>query len=180
VRVIGGLSRGRRLSARLPGGVRPTSDRVREAIFSILGSLGGVEGLDVVDLFCGSGAMGVEALSRGAASVTFVDTDPAALVAVAANLEAVGLAGRSATVVRGTLPGWLTGQRRFDLALCDPPYAFSEWEALLAALPADLAVLESASPVEVPGSWLITKSRRYGGTLVTVARPSPAPAAAGS
>ena len=76
MRVIGGRSRGRRLSARLPPTVRPTSDRVRESIFDILGSRGGVEGLRVVDLFCGSGALGVEALSRGAASVTFVDSDP--------------------------------------------------------------------------------------------------------
>ena len=75
MRVIGGRSRGRRLSARLPPTVRPTSDRVRESIFDILGSRGGVEGLRVVDLFCGSGALGVEALSRGAASVTFVDSD---------------------------------------------------------------------------------------------------------
>ena len=67
MRVIGGRSRGRRLPARLPAAVRPTSDRVREAIFDILGSMGGVDGAQVVDLFCGSGALGVEALSRGAA-----------------------------------------------------------------------------------------------------------------
>ncbi len=73
MRVIGGQSRGRRLSAPVPQGVRPTSDRVREAVFDMLGSMGGVEGLVVADLFCGSGAMGIEALSRGAAAVTFVD-----------------------------------------------------------------------------------------------------------
>ena len=67
MRVIGGRSRGRRLAAKLPRSVRPTSDRVRESIFDILGSQGGVEGLHVVDLFCGSGALGLEALSRGAA-----------------------------------------------------------------------------------------------------------------
>ena len=65
MRVIGGRSRGRRLAAKLPRSVRPTSDRVRESIFDILGSQGGVEGLHVVDLFCGSGALGLEALSRG-------------------------------------------------------------------------------------------------------------------
>ncbi len=100
VRVIGGRSRGRRLSGRLPAGVRPTSDRVREAIFDVLGSMGGVNDLGVVDLFCGSGAMGVEALSRGAASATFVDHDPGALEAVRTNLAAVGLEGESATVLR--------------------------------------------------------------------------------
>ena len=73
MRVIGGTSRGRRLAAPTPADVRPTSDRVRESIFDILGSMGGVDGLVVADLFCGSGALGIEALSRGAASVTFVD-----------------------------------------------------------------------------------------------------------
>src|ERR1700729_2133336 len=99
MRVIGGRSRGRRLSARLPATVRPTSDRVRESIFDILGSRGGVVGLRVVDLFCGSGALGVEALSRGAASVTFVDSDPSALDAVRQNLGAVGLGEETVTLV---------------------------------------------------------------------------------
>jgi 16S rRNA (guanine966-N2)-methyltransferase len=158
---------------------------VRESIFDILGSMGGVEGLAVCDLFCGSGALGAEALSRGAASVTFVDHDPAALEAVRANLAAAGLAdlpGQSATVVRAELPGWVSRAGRFDLALCDPPYAFGDWETLLGALSADVAVLESSAPVEVPGPWVVTRSRRYGGTLVTVARatqkesPAAAPA----
>ncbi len=107
MRVIGGRSRGRRLAAKLPPSVRPTSDRVREAIFDILGTQGGVEGLAVVDLFCGSGALGVEALSRGAASATFVDLDPGALAAVRLNLEAVGLGDEPVTLVRAALPGWL-------------------------------------------------------------------------
>src|SRR5580700_2211291 len=98
MRVIGGRSRGRRLAAKLPKSVRPTSDRVREAIFDILGSQGGVDDLRVVDLFCGSGALGVEALSRGAASATFVDLDPHALTAVEQNLTAVGLADANATL----------------------------------------------------------------------------------
>ena len=71
--------------------VRPTSDRVREAIFDILFSLGGVDGMMVADLFAGSGALGIEALSRGAASVTFVDQSPEALAAVRGNLASVGL-----------------------------------------------------------------------------------------
>lgn len=191
MRVIGGSGRGRRLPARLPPGVRPTSDRVREAIFDVLGSMGGVEGLAVADLYCGSGAMGVEALSRGAASVVFVDRDPEALEAVRANLAATGLAdlpgrrvgthdrerrgrsGPSVSVVRAELPGWLHGAHHFDLALCDPPYEFSEWGTLMAALRADVAVLESSLPFDVPAGWAVTRSRRYGGTLVTVARTNP-------
>jgi 16S rRNA (guanine966-N2)-methyltransferase len=174
MRVIGGRSRGRRLVAKLPKTVRPTTDRVRESIFDILGSLGGVEGLHVVDLYCGSGALGLEALSRGAASATFVDLDPAALAAVRQNLTAVGLADEPATLVRASLPGWLAtvADRSFDLALCDPPYDFEGWAELLAALPATVAVLESATPVHATDHWVVTKERRYGGTLVTVAQRS--------
>ena len=178
--MIGGSSRGRRLKAPLPPGVRPTSDRVREAIFDILGSMGGVEGLVVADLFCGSGALGAEALSRGAASVTFVDHDPAALEAVRANLAAVGLAEGGAQVVRAGLPGWAGRAAPVDLALCDPPYAYGEWAALLDSLAADVAVLESAEPIAVPPRWVVTRSRRYGGTLVTVARQTPAPSPVGA
>ncbi len=166
MRVIGGRSRGRRLAAKLPQSVRPTSDRVRESIFDILGSLGGVDGLDVVDLFCGSGALGVEALSRGASSATFVDADPNALAAVRENLAAVGLADESATLVRATLPGWLDAApgRSFDLALCDPPYDFEGWPDLLVGLRADLAVLESSavdSPEHRVGGREGAPVRRY-------------------
>ncbi len=172
--MIAGSSRGRRLPARLPGGVRPTADRVREAIFDMLGSMGGVEDATVLDLFCGSGALGLEALSRGAASVTFVDDDPAALAAVRANLEATGLASPAAALVRADLPGWLERAPRVDLALCDPPYAFRDWRSLLDRLEAGVAVLESGSEVELPPGWVVTRSRRYGGTLVTVVRMSDA------
>jgi 16S rRNA (guanine966-N2)-methyltransferase len=181
MRVIGGRSRGRRLSAKLPRTVRPTSDRVRESIFDMLGSMGGVEGSSVTDLFCGSGALGVEALSRGAASVVFVDRDREALSAVRANLHAVGLADASATLVQASLPSWLESPaaRPVDLALCDPPYGFDEWPALLGALRADAVVIESGVAVAHgegwPARWVVTKERRYGGTLVTVAQRSEAP-----
>ncbi len=176
MRVIGGRSRGRRLAAKLPGTVRPTTDRVRESIFNILGSQGGVEGLRVVDLFCGSGALGLEALSRGAASATFVDRDAAALAAVRTNLDAVGLGDEPAALVRAGLPGWLENASPgpFDLAFCDPPYDFAEWPALLEALQAEVVVVESSTPVAVPPRWVVTRERRYGGTLVLVAQRSEA------
>ena len=180
MRVIGGRSRGRRLSARLPVSVRPTGDRVREAVFDILGSMGGVEDLHVVDLFCGSGAYGAEALSRGAASAIFVDSDSAALDAVRANLTAVGLAGEPTTLVRADVATWLERTSQFDLVFCDPPYAFCDWDRLFARLRADLAVLESKNPISVPDGWLLARARRYGGTLVTVVRQSPSPSAVGS
>jgi 16S rRNA (guanine966-N2)-methyltransferase len=174
MRVIGGRSRGRRLPAKLPKAVRPTSDRVREAIFDILGSQGGVEGLTVVDLFCGSGALGLEALSRGAASSTFVDIDPDALTAVRQNLTAVGLDDEPARLVRAALPGWLetAAAGSFDLALCDPPYKFEEWPVLLGGLRADAVVMESAAPIVLAEGWVVARERRYGGTLVTVAHRS--------
>ncbi len=124
----------------------------------------------MVDLFCGSGALGLEALSRGASAATFVDADPGALAAVRHNLEAVGLAGEAATLVRARLPGWLAAApgRSFDLALCDPPYDFDDWADLLAGLQADLAVMESSAAIPLSTGWVVTKERRYGGTLITV------------
>ncbi len=79
-----------------------------------------------------------------------------------------------ATLVRAALPGWLESAAAgaFDLALCDPPYDFEDWPALLGALRADAVVMESAAPVDVPGPWVIARERRYGGTLVTVAHRS--------
>jgi 16S rRNA (guanine966-N2)-methyltransferase len=156
--------------------VRPTSDRVREAIFDILFSLGGVDGLLVADLFAGSGGLGIEALSRGAASVTFVDSDPASMSCIRENLAAVGLSDAErdgdATLVRADVGNWVsTTVSRYDLILCDPPYAFDGWPELVGSLPADLAILESGSEIVPPEGWRVIKTRRYGSTLVTVARP---------
>ncbi len=176
MRVIGGEFRGRRLPAPVAGTVRPTTDRVREAVFDILFSLGGVEGMQVADLFAGTGAMGIEALSRGAASVTFVDRDPVALGAVRQNLEAVGLAAPEregdATVVRADVDTWVAATlARFDLVFCDPPYDYRGWDRLIALLPGDLGVLESDAALPAVPGWSALRSRRYGGTLVTVVAP---------
>jgi len=177
--VIAGSARGRRLRAPRLAGLRPTSDRVREAIFDILASLGAVEGASVLDLFAGSGALGIEALSRGAAACTFVEHERAAVEAIGANLAAVGLAGPAARVVRADALAWCASTTAaFDLALCDPPYRFSQWPELLAVLPARLAVLESARPPDAPGPFVVHRSYRYGSTLVSVvARSDAAPEA---
>ena len=154
MRVIGGRSRGRRLAAKLPATVRPTSDRVRESIFDILGSRGGVDGLSVVDLFCGQRRHWGSRPSRvGAASATFVDQDAGALAAVRANLEGVGLGDEPATFVRAALPGWLAGAPAFDLALCDPPYDFTGWPELLGSLRAERIVMESSAEIALPEGW---------------------------
>lgn len=172
VRVIGGMARGRRLQVPRSPAVRPTSDRVREAIFDVLGHLDAVVGAEVVDLFAGSGALGIEALSRGAASVTFVESDPVVARGLEANLAAVGFAGAPRVrVVRREATGFLAGvPHRYDLALADPPYAFGGWPELLGHLRAGVAVLESDRPLELPAGLELHRSYRYGGTLVTVAR----------
>lgn len=138
----------------------------------MLAGLLDIEGATVADLFAGSGAMGIEALSRGAASVVFVDRSPAALRAVRANLAATGFDLAVASVVRADVLDWLRRPHAVDLALCDPPYAFAAWGELLGLLRAGLGVLESNRPIDVPDSWEILKGKRYGGTLVTVVRPT--------
>ncbi len=166
MRVIGGMARGRQLRARLPEGVRPTTDYAREAIFSMLESRGGLEDLVVADLFCGSGAMGIEALSRGAAEVYFVDQNPECLAAARANLAPLGLPGR-AIFQRAVLPGWRP-PAEIDLVLADPPYGPLDAAALLAPIRATRAVIENDRAVEAPAGWVVTKSKRYGTTLVTM------------
>lgn len=173
MRVVSGVAGGRRLRAPAGRRVRPTSERVRVALFASLGSLGAVEGARVLDLFAGSGALGIEALSRGASAATFVDRDKAAVAAIEANLDATGLTS-SATVVRGDAAAFLAATtQRFDLVLADPPYAFSGWPSLVAALPADLAALESGRPIDVPAGWTVLRSRRYGDSVVTLAHRTP-------
>jgi 16S rRNA (guanine966-N2)-methyltransferase len=176
MRVISGTARGRRLIAPEGSVTRPTPDRVREATFNALGSLGAVLDASVLDLFAGSGAMGIEALSRGAADATFVDDDRAARAALESNLASTGLAAR-ATVVAGPVERFLrgVGDRRWDLALIDPPYTYDHdaWIELLDQLPADLAVLESDRPVDPPFGWEVVRSKRYGHTHVVIAQRRP-------
>ncbi|MBA2283799.1 MAG: 16S rRNA (guanine(966)-N(2))-methyltransferase RsmD [Acidimicrobiia bacterium] len=173
MRVVAGALRGRRLQAPPGVGTRPTSDRVREATFNALGSLDAVADADVLDLFAGSGALGIEALSRGAARATFVERDRAALAVLRSNLDACGLGSDRATVVPGDGPELLRTGRLdgpWHLALLDPPYDFDGWEPLLASLDAELAVCESGRPVEPAGAWLVVREKAYGGTVVSVMR----------
>jgi 16S rRNA (guanine966-N2)-methyltransferase len=143
---------------------------VREATFNALGSLGLVEDAAVLDLFAGSGAMGIEALSRGAARATFVDDDRSAVDAVRTNLEAARL-GDLATIVRGDAVRFAAEEADgFDLAIVDPPYAFADWDQLLAVLPVSVAVLESDREIDVGAGWSVVRVRRYGSTVVTISR----------
>jgi 16S rRNA (guanine966-N2)-methyltransferase len=182
MRVVAGTARGRTLVTPPGARTRPTTDRVREAVFNALWSRGALEGARVVDLFAGSGALGVEALSRGAAHVTFVDDDREALRAIRHNVDACGVADR-AVVVATRVERWLAARRpedpSADLAFCDPPYAFDGWEDLLAAVPAALVVAEASGPVAVPAGWSLVRESRYGGTWVGFIVSPPMPGSPG-
>jgi 16S rRNA (guanine966-N2)-methyltransferase len=173
---VAGEAGGLRLTAPAGTGTRPTSDRVREAVFNALDSLGVVDDATVVDLFAGAGALGIEALSRGAAFATFVDADRAAVRSIEENLAHTGLADR-ARVVRGDVIDVLAGAPGpFDLVLIDPPYERDDWPVLLAAAvarlsPEGVVVAESDREIEPPEGAHTTRIRRYGGTVVTFLRP---------
>jgi 16S rRNA (guanine966-N2)-methyltransferase len=170
VRVIGGTARGRRLKAKLPSTVRPTTDYAREAIFSMLESRGGLRDLVVADLYSGSGAMGIEALSRGAMKVYFVDTDPACLSAAKSNLEPLQLGGE-AVFVRANLPVWHP-PHDLDLVLADPPYGPLDLASVLHDVVAERVIIENDRHMEAPDGWFVTKTKRYGTTLVTMLEPT--------
>ena len=178
MRVVAGSARGRRLVAPDGRDTRPTSDRVREAIFNALGSLDAVVDATVLDLFAGSGALGIEALSRGAARCTFVDSSRAAVDVVRANLDATALTPHADVVTADAFVHVRRHPSAVDLALVDPPYAFTDWDGLLEVVPAPLVVIESNRPVEPTEGWDVLRSHRYGTTVVTFARrrsgPEPA------
>jgi 16S rRNA (guanine966-N2)-methyltransferase len=169
VRIIAGSHRGRRFSG--PPGLttRPTSDFVRGNAFNLIGAL---EGAVVCDLYAGSGGLGLEALSRGAASCLFVDSSAEACAAIAANLSSLGFEGR---VVRRDAVAALAAERgRFDLVLCDPPYDLDPTAALAPALvrllaPSGLVVYQTPSGVEPVLEGLRTRTtRRYGSARLTL------------
>jgi 16S rRNA (guanine966-N2)-methyltransferase len=169
LRITGGELGGRRI--RVPRGeVRPTTERVREAIFSILGDVAGAR---VLDLFCGSGALAIEALSRGAAEATLVDTRPAT---ARRNLEALGLAERARTV-RSDAARFLRRAEAssFDLVLCDPPYRLADRLAgdldplIRRALANGGRVMVETSPDRpLPLGLPLVTERGYGDTLIRI------------
>jgi 16S rRNA (guanine966-N2)-methyltransferase len=179
VRVIAGKYGGRRLRAPRGRATRPTAERVREAVFSALGD---VEGAAVLDLYAGTGALAIEALSRGAAQAVLVERDPRALTALRANLDGLGVGADAAAVRRADAPAALRNAREggetYDLVFVDPPYRHAEavGRELQAALPPVLApgarvvweydrrTAPPALPLEA--EW----RRRYGDTEITLYR----------
>jgi|SRR5579862_4489465 len=176
MRVIAGELGGRRLAAPRGRDTRPTSDRVREALFSVLGS---VEGLRVLDLFAGSGALAIEALSRGASAATLVDRAQAAVAAIERNLGGLGL---QAEVRRQSAAAFLRSAsddaRQYDLVFLDPPYRLASELAgeLSAALPGVLApearvIAESDRRAPLSLELPLLNERRYGDTLIRIYGP---------
>jgi 16S rRNA (guanine966-N2)-methyltransferase len=179
VRIIAGTHRGHRLVAPKGLDTRPTGDRVREAAYNLIGP---VDGATVLDLFAGSGAMGLEALSRGAARAVFVESDAAAVRAIEQNLDRLRL---RATILRQDAVRALQAEgaagRRYDLVLVDPPYEMypALQPALARAVPRILAddgllVVETDARMEPELPLALRTSRRYGRARLTLFEPEPA------
>ncbi len=167
MRVIAGRWGGRKLEAPAGLSTRPTTDKVRLAVFNSLHSAALLDGASVADLYAGSGAMGIEALSRGAAHCIFVERDRDALAALRHNLHALGI-GDEARVVSSDVMAWVPAMRHVDIVFADPPYDFDAWPALLALIHAPTVVAEAGREVDAPDGWTQSRVRRYGRTTVTV------------
>lgn len=168
MRVVAGSARGRRLVAPRGLAVRPTSDRVREATFNALSSLGAIEGSDFLDAYAGTGAMGIEALSRGATAATFVDSSRDAAAAIEENLRITGLSGRAEVICRD-VADYLAEPRSFDVAVFDPPYEFDGWGGVLEVVEAAVVVVESDRHIAMGERWRVVREKRYAGTVVAIA-----------
>ncbi len=176
LRVTGGAARGRRLRA--PKDIRPTQDMVKQAIFNMIGPK--AVGARVLDLYAGSGGLGIEALSRGAAHATFVDRSPASIEALRRNLADLGYVN-AASVIRADVPRWVEQHpdavAEHDLILLDPPYADPHLDRVLEVLEAASAagatvVVEHSSGRALPPLRRLrtSRQRRYGQTSVTIAQ----------
>ena len=177
MRIIGGAFRGRRLSAVGKGDaaahLRPTSDRVRESLFNILNGYGILPGARVLDVFAGTGALGLEALSRGAGHVCFVETGRTSLKILKSNIEICGAAAQTQVLSRDARRLGETSQDPYDLIFLDPPYGKALGEAALTALMqggwiADeaLIVWEENTAVTPPEGVVLEDERRYGDTMI--------------
>jgi len=179
IRIIGGTLRNSRLVVPDLPGLRPTSDRVRETLFNWLQPV--LAGSRCLDLFAGTGALGIEALSRGAAEVTLVDRDPKLAAALRANLARLKVHG---DVVAQDALRWLTGTARpFDIVLLDPPFALDAWEAAARQLEVGGWLAPSAwiyveaprgATFELPASWLPHREGAAGEVVYALYRRTPA------
>ncbi|HEY6463703.1 MAG TPA: 16S rRNA (guanine(966)-N(2))-methyltransferase RsmD [Polyangiaceae bacterium] len=186
MRITGGSLRSRALRAPRGTATRPTSDRVREALFGILGSMGALPGARVLDLYAGTGALALEALSRGASEAVLVESSREALAAARANVAALGVEGAARVLACDAreVPRRLAGSAPFDVVFADPPWALvdtGDAPRVLAAVVAaglvaarGLVVLEHAARSAVPvlDGLDTTQTRRYGDTALTFYKPA--------
>lgn len=178
MRVIAGSAGGRKLRTLKGTETRPTSDRVREALFSSIGKL--VDGAKVLDLYAGSGALGIEALSRGASHATFVESNRAAVEVIESNLEELGLKPRADVIqIDAAVFVRRPSVKSYDLVLIDPPYSVGlpsdVLEGLLDHLSQDALVVVEASSrlddVAIPGGFILGHRKKYGDTMLVFMRP---------
>jgi 16S rRNA (guanine966-N2)-methyltransferase len=178
IRLIAGRARGRRLAVPDVKGVRPTPDRVREALFSALEARADLDGARALDLFAGAGALGLEAWSRGAASVVLVEQAPRVVRTLGANVDAAGASG-AARIVRAPVERYLAGSPTpFDLVLMDPPYTAGAVGGTLSALTGGWLAPEAyvaidhtpAESFDLPAPLTPAFERRYGDTFLTILR----------
>jgi len=184
MRIIAGQYKGRRLEAVTAQGIRPTSDRVREAVFNIIA--GKISGARVLDIFAGTGALGLEALSRGASHTTFIDVSPQACELITKNAERCGIHEKARVIChdmsRGTLPEHIKGEP-FSIIFMDPPYGTTLLETALTSgilnqvLARDgMIIAEHSIKVELPHPITgldIHDQRKYGKTLISFLTPAP-------
>jgi len=177
MRVTAGLARGHSLVTLRGDSVRPTADKVKQSIFNMIQF--GVDGADILDIFCGSGALGIEALSRGAASAVFVDIDKRAVATTRVNLKHTKLREK-ATILNSDYKIFIkncTNEKKYDIMFADPPYEFGVLSDLMANI-ADLGLLKddgllvfeggkSLTPLE-HSSFSLKKNARYGDTVVLI------------
>jgi 16S rRNA (guanine966-N2)-methyltransferase len=165
MRVVSGTLGGRVLKGPAGRDARPTMDKVRAAIFNSLASMDVIRDARVVDLFAGTGAFGIEAMSRGAASADFVEKFAKNASLIRENLASLGVVGG---VHAQDVMTFVQQVHEFDIAFVDPPYVFEEWTTLLGCLRAGLVVCESNRSIEPVGEWDVIRQKNYGGTHVTI------------
>ena len=176
MRVITGSARGRKLNTLEGNDVRPTTDRVKEAVFSIIQFE--IEGRRVLDLFSGSGQLGIEALSRGAEAAVFVDNSPASIKVIRDNIDKTGFSDRSSVIPADAMMYISSCKERFDIAFLDPPYGNKMIDAVLPYLvrvmkKGGVIICETSYGEELPeeaAPFVKTRTYKYGKTLITLYR----------
>lgn len=171
MKVLSGRDNGRRIEAPAGRAVRPTSARVRRSLFDMVESRFDLRECVVFDLFAGTGALGIEALSRGAPQAVFVDIRPESINVIRRNLATLRLEARASVTRMDVLqyvqrPWGPLDSNQLRLIFCDPPYDFDRWEAVLAHVPEGVVIVESNREIHVAPRWECLKMKSYGDTVV--------------